>query len=347
MTIEKLKAKALDIEKYNFAYINCFVRAVSMEVERLLPGSSNYFISIYSFSRSFSNIKLNYDYRISKINGYNYNPDHKHELNLLDKILNDYFGLKLKSFPTNEKTSIIELITENVDNGKSTLVPVNPSVLPFCDYYKEKKWIHWLYCNGYDKIKELILVEDHVQFGMESTIYRPFRYTEEEIKKLHDSYNEVWSDVPSLNKCYSLDQFNNPRIFNDITFFKELEVLLEYYIKHHKEIFHIEEIALVEEDYDLIFSLKHLKTIYNNTFCDLLYRNFEEEEKIRDLQTLAINIKNKWDTLARNTKLAQLRKKVIDQNEINMETSLIKELEYDYFVSLLKISKEMGRNDLK
>ncbi|USK44119.1 hypothetical protein [Cytobacillus oceanisediminis] len=336
MISEKLKIKKLDIEKYNFAYINCFVRPITMEVERLIPGGSNYFISIYNLTKSFTNLIFNYDYRMSRVEGYKVNPDHFHEVTMLNKVLRDYFGLELRCLSTKQNKTIFDVIKENVIEGKATIIPVNPSILPYCDYYKEKNWIHWLYCNGYDESKKLVLVEDHVQNGMESTNYRPFKFTSNEVEKLHGSYNQVWVDVPSLDKCFVLDKVSKTKIYDDATFFRELKIIINKFFEKNDDILHIEEIAFLEKDYDLIFSLKHLKTIYNDVFCNLITQNFEINEEVEEIQNLAVTIKNKWDVLARNTKLAQLRKKRVDNNLLVNEIGLIKDLEYKYFSKLVK-----------
>lgn len=337
MDSEKLKIKHLDIEKYNFAYINCFIRPITMEVERIYPGVSNYFISLYCFAKSFTNLIFNYDYRLSRIEGYKVNPDHIHEVKMLNKVLGDYFGIELRSISTKKNNTIYDLIKENVTEGKATLIPVNPSILPYCDYYKEKNWIHWIYCNGYDDNKNLVLVEDHVQNGMESTNYRPFMFTASQVEELHESYNKVWTDVPSQNKCFVLEKVSKSRIHDDYTFLKELKYLISNYFNKKEEIVHIEEIAFNEKDYDLIFSLKHLKTIYNDVFCKLVTHNFEIDDKVVEIQELAATIKNKWDVLARNAKLSQLRRRAIDSDYIVSEIQIIKQIEYSYFSKLISI----------
>ncbi|MFK4011569.1 hypothetical protein [Bacillus cereus] len=334
---EKLSLQPLEIEKYNFAYINCFVRAVTMEVERLRPNTSIYFSCLHNFIRSYSNIVVEYDYRPSKINGYFVNPDVEEEVNLINFILENYFGLSLKGINTEKNVNIFSLIKENVLMQKAVLLPVNPSILFYCDYYKEKDWIHWLYCNGFDAEKELVFVEDHVQFGMESTCYRPFTFTEDLITMLHSSYNEVWENAPSKSKAYIMDAIGDALIVDTKSFLNEMKKLNSLVTQGNLKLVHIEETALWEKDYDLMFSFKHLKTIYNDIICENLQKVKVSNIEIEKLYLLCENNKKSWDTLARNFKILELRKKKADASELAEKINLIKIQEMEYIKHLSSI----------
>lgn len=338
---EKLKVNPSAIEKYSFVYINCFVRAIAMEVERLRPDCSEYFVFFNSIFRSYNNMAINYDYRPSKIRGHLVNPDVEEELKIINYILQNCFGLKLKGQSTDSKKNLYELIKESVLGNQSVILPVNPSILYFCDYYKEKNWIHWLYCNGFNDEKELILVEDHVQFGMENTKYRPFKYSKEQVNLLHNSYNSVWEKeaVPSLYKCFVIEEEKEGIVNDSKSFLREVKNYLYPYVKGERALIHIEEAAFLEKDYDNIFSFKHLKTLYNEIISNEIEKNTADIASIDKLTNLNEEIKKKWDHLSKNAKIAELRKRHLDATTFDELKASIRKMEKEYINGIYSLIK--------
>jgi|GEM_PF-5463949 len=337
-----MKEKKLDIitfdqlEKFGFKYINCFNRIVFCEIERLIPGSGKKFLVLYHLAKSFPDLVVQYLYKESQIDGFAMYPDAYSEIHFMNSILQTYFGLSLTKIVVSEE-ALVQTIYYLLDRNQVAFVPIDLSTIYYSENYLESPMTHWLYCYGHFSEKKIIHILDQMHFGINSVIYKPFVISNEMLTSSHKSYSTL--DSPSANSIFTIERFHDEILHQKTNDFFEIlysliQTLAEV-VQNKANVRVIEWDAFMNDDFEMMFSLRYIKEIYHSFLLELLEPSITEQDK-KVINYYYLNIRELWDEVSRDCQLSIYRDKPLNKSKFFDVYEHIMKQESLYFSTISK-----------
>lgn len=303
--------------EFQFDQINCYERPAAIVYHYTNPGIENLYLM-------YRKLRETYQIHIDS-----------------NELANLESELGIRCIKLYAKDSLIESITQLLNQGYPVLVPGNLKYLYYTNHYKKEDWGHIFLIRGYDETREIFYILDSMQQPNQNDypIYDNFSMTYQQLTTLFEMYNG--HDIHCIFHFYPLS--------DGICYERRLIDFLQLFIKAIKERSYIENDILLQLSHSTITLQQAKQSLlnipkYKLILLQLIIDSMNQYHYNTDTFTQLNNdLQSLWTTDTLNFIRHSLSSDLVNRNNISssksqlLETNLEKELE-NYLDFLLHLS---------
>lgn len=258
---------------------------------------------------------------LSKLFGVYLLGDDKQNSDKIFDIINDEFGISIKS----KNVLNPKVITECMDRNSLIISGVNLYDIFYSEHFLRDYWGHWILINGYNNYNGTINIVDNSHFGELGHKYGDFILTYKMLDKANKSYKKRFGEKNSCLIISQKEKFDYRKILTYIL--KQYETIDVRNMSSYRQITILNEMNKLshsDENYADYYTDEFKKKLininkYREVFYDLLFQSMRKfgyiNSKSNECINVARNLNNEW-------KCYTLRKAVQAINDEHVSVSL-------------------------